>query len=417
MNRSDSVQPGPRRRGPTGRSLVQTGRRALTLAEMVISMVLVSVMLVAALNVAGGVRQGESDSALQRRALILAEDLMAEIMEQDYVDPNEDPNVLGMSAAESATGDRSLFNDVDDYKGWHASPPQLRSGVPMTGLDGWKRMVAVVWVDPDDTRQTSDIDLGAKRITVKVKYNGSQVLRLRAIRTAGLPPLDACCLPDLSCEMLREEACTALGGIHDADGSACYAVTCESCDYFESYDAGLPPDSSWVARGSAVIAVRDDGSQQVLWDGDGGGAPVVYRDVYGADVSVRQAFQSLDGNVDQAGLIARYVDDNNMVYGGIVGPRDAQIWVCIAGDWLNIGDAYDSMHNGDDSWHITNVGTGWHTQELIVVGGNVELYIDGALVGSATLPAGAPDSGYTGFWSQGSNDQGYRDDHCVRPAN
>ncbi len=392
------------------------GRRGLTLAEMVVSMVLVSVMLVAALNVAGGVRRGENSSSLRRRAMVLAEDLMTEILEQDYADPNEDPNVLGLSETESTTGDRTLFNDVDDYDGWKSSPPENRDGTPLPGLDAWQRTASVVWVDPDDHSSIESSDTGAKRVTVKVNYNGDLIVELEAIRTAGLPPLEACCLGDLSCVMLREEACEAEDGTPQGEGSHCYSLDCKVCDDFEDYDLYFPPDSSWVVHGDASITVDEDDGNQVLWDGIGGGAPVIFAEVSVADVAVCQKFRSLYGNVDHAGLIARYVNDDNMVYGGIVQERRAQIWVCISGNWQNIGKNYNSSYDGNGAWSIPDVATIWHKQELRIVGDHVELYVDGALIGTATLPTGSPAAGYTGFWSQDNSEEGYRDEHCVRLA-
>ena len=77
-----------------------------------------------------------------------------------------------------------------------------------------------------------------------------------------------------------------------------------------------------------------------------------------------------------------------MVYGGIVTSDTAQIWYREGGTWFQVG--------GD--WSITalNVDDGnWHNQELRVHGDTAELYIDGVLIGSASLArrrlgAGAP---------------------------
>ncbi len=156
------------------------------------------------------------------------------------------------------------------------------------------------------------------------------------------------------------------------------------------------------------VVVVDDGANLVLTDGTGGGAPVVTGGDW-VDVSVKQAFRSLDGNVSHAGLIARYVDINNMVYGGIVSPTEAEIWVRNGGSWSNIGANYDA----NAAWNIPHVGISWHTQELRISDDIVELYIDEALIGYATLPPGSPTHGATGFWSQYSGKQGYRDNHVV----
>jgi hypothetical protein len=111
----------------------------------------------------------------------------------------------------------------------------------------------------------------------------------------------------------------------------------------------------------------------------------------------------VSGVIDHAGVIARYVDDSNMVYGGIITATTAEIWNRIGGTWTQLGS----------TWTIPDVSTGWHTQELRVAGDQVNLYIDGTFVGSATLMPGAPAAGKTGFWSQYGPQEGYRDDHVV----
>jgi hypothetical protein len=177
-------------------------------------------------------------------------------------------------------------------------------------------------------------------------------------------------------------------------------------DDFESYALGSTADPPWSATGGAYAEVVDDGGNQVLWDGTATGAPIVVGSSSWSDVSVSQDFRSLDGNVDHAALIARYKDDRNLVYGGIVSDQVAEIWVLIKNKWTLLG-----------SWSIPSVGTTWHTQELRVVGNAVELYIDDAPIGSATLPAGSPTVGSSGFWSQYGGRQGYRDNHQVREIN
>ncbi len=44
--------------------------------------------------------------------------------------------------------DRRTFDDVDDYHGWFASPPQLRNGDPIDMYEGWSRGVSVSRVNP-----------------------------------------------------------------------------------------------------------------------------------------------------------------------------------------------------------------------------------------------------------------------------
>ena len=67
-------------------------RRGLTLVEVTISIVIVSVMLVAALTAAGSSNSRRYRTDLATNALILAEDLMAEITALPYSDPDTETN-------------------------------------------------------------------------------------------------------------------------------------------------------------------------------------------------------------------------------------------------------------------------------------------------------------------------------------
>ncbi|KPJ78044.1 MAG: hypothetical protein AMJ54_05645 [Deltaproteobacteria bacterium SG8_13] len=178
--------------------------------------------------------------------------------------------------------------------------------------------------------------------------------------------------------------------------------------YLACFDDQIPnqvPVGWTVSVSGGNELVRIDGSTQVFSDGTGAGGPAVSGDPGWTDVSVFQRFRSVSGTINHAGVIARYVNDQNMVYGGIVTATTAEIWNRISNTWIQIGG----------TWTIPNVSSGWHTQELRIAGDRAELYIDGAFIGSATLSTGAPVAGKTGFWSQ-YGPEGYRDDHTVRLA-
>lgn len=202
--------------------------RGFTLVEMVISIMLVGVMLVAALNTVGASKLGQRRTSDRRRGRQLAEELMSEILQQDYADASSGPDSFGPSGSEAATGDRSLFDDVDDYDGWSACPPQRKDGTVMKNLPGWARAVTVKWVSPSDISQTVDRNQQAKRITVVVSHDKVPVAELMAIRTSDPPALEACCLSDGSCLDLIADVCTALGGEPQGPESNCYNTGCSA---------------------------------------------------------------------------------------------------------------------------------------------------------------------------------------------
>lgn len=172
--------------------------RGFTLVEAVISIVLVSVLLVAALNTTGAVKLGQYNTLTRGRAHLLAEDLMAEIMRQSYADPESVgfvdltdpslvPSALATDAGESAN-DRSDFDDVDDYHNWSSIPPEQKDGSIIPNLTGWARSVSIERLDPATLLLAPTSELGLKRITVSLEHDGVPVTELVAFKGAGLPP-------------------------------------------------------------------------------------------------------------------------------------------------------------------------------------------------------------------------------------
>lgn len=158
-------------------------RRGFTLIEAIVSLVIVSVMLVAALDTLGAARMTQYRVAERSRALALAQDLMAEILQQAYADPEYGPDSFGVGADEAATGDRSLYEDVDDYNGWSASPPEFKDGTTIPDADEYGRSVAVAWVGPADLEVASGGNTGIKRIIVTVSHQDREIITLIGYRT------------------------------------------------------------------------------------------------------------------------------------------------------------------------------------------------------------------------------------------
>jgi hypothetical protein len=184
-----------------------------------------------------------------------------------------------------------------------------------------------------------------------------------------------------------------------SDGNATFLFY----DDFDDHAAGEVPDGWTMHSGCSGIVVQDDAGNKVLDDGTGSGGNVTAGDPSWTDIACRQRFRSVDNVVYHAGVVIRYTDEGNEIYGGIVSDTTAEIWNRVGGTWTMIGG----------TWSIPDVGTSWHVQELRIAGDTVELYIDDEYIGSGTLTSGAPTSGASGFWCQYSH-QGYRDEHIVR---
>ena len=121
------------------------GRRGgLTLVEAVISVLIVAVMLVAALYTLGGTARARLVQGKRRHGLFLAQQLVSEICQAWYEDPESDEHSsLGLDLGE-ASFDRANFDDVDDYVNWSASPPEAKDGAALPGYEGWQRRADVI---------------------------------------------------------------------------------------------------------------------------------------------------------------------------------------------------------------------------------------------------------------------------------
>ena len=160
-------------------------RRGLSLIESIISLVIVSSMLIAAVGTIGIAKAAEVHAKRRTVGRLLAETLLAEILLHPYEDPSGTSG-LGRDAGESAD-DRATFDDVDDYTGWIRTPPVDRDGTPIEWAGGYTRSVAVLWVDPNDVTAPSVSDTGVKRVIVQTRFDGRVLASLEAMRTAVWP--------------------------------------------------------------------------------------------------------------------------------------------------------------------------------------------------------------------------------------
>lgn len=157
-------------------------RRGLSLVEVSVSTALVGLMIVGAMRCLTASLQSSERSTDQTVAMLLAEDLMEEILQQDYLEP-DDPVEFGVESTESATA-RTAWDDVDDYDDWKASPPVDSDGVAVAGSE-WTRKVVVTHVSATDpsTVLADNNDDGVKRIVVTVFRNGIQRAELVCLQT------------------------------------------------------------------------------------------------------------------------------------------------------------------------------------------------------------------------------------------
>ena len=148
------------------------------MAETVLSTVLVGFVLVGTLQIVGPIAQSTTVHADRLVAANLANELSEQVATKFYTDPDiDDIDAIGIDASEQAKV-RADFDDVDDFHGWAASPPQLSNGDVLSNLSGWSRSVEVNHVLLADAATISKTNTGLKRITVTVTHHGTTLARV-----------------------------------------------------------------------------------------------------------------------------------------------------------------------------------------------------------------------------------------------
>lgn len=152
----------------------------ISMAETVVATLLVGLVLVSIIQIVGPIVRSRSVQTHRLVATNLANELVEEISTKAFTSPIlDDLESMGPGVGEN----RSTYDDVDDYNGWSASPPQLSSGSSNLFLAGWTRSAKVVHVDVNDPRIESGSYTGLKRITVTVSKNGQQLAQVIALRS------------------------------------------------------------------------------------------------------------------------------------------------------------------------------------------------------------------------------------------
>ncbi len=170
----------PRRNAPRA----WRSRRGLSLAEVVVSTLLVGLLLTAALTSVGAAARSTLAAAEESEAVALARQLLDEITALPYEDPDQLPE-FGLESGETGpAGARTFCDDVDDYRNWDDSPPKDREGTEIPGYTGWKRTAHVEKLHADDHKVMPDSrsDSGLRLVTVAVITPSGKTTTLQAYR-------------------------------------------------------------------------------------------------------------------------------------------------------------------------------------------------------------------------------------------
>lgn len=157
-------------------------QRGLTLIELVMFIVIVSVGVAGILLVLNVTVRGSADPMVRKQALAVAEALMDEVLSKEFANP-------AGGASPAAPGnptqtERPTFDDVSDYHmaaGWQWSGVRslTDTGTNIAGLENYTLTIAV-----SPTTDLSGIDASnAKKIAITVDAGNGHAIQLVGYRT------------------------------------------------------------------------------------------------------------------------------------------------------------------------------------------------------------------------------------------
>lgn len=155
-------------------------QQGLTLVELVISIVVISIALTALLSSFSGSVGRSANPMLQNKASLLAQAYLDEILAMRFQEnsPLAGGAVPGCSVNGSEAGEsgRELFDDVDDYHGLSQQAAFL-DGTVAENYSGYQVAVSVSCQDQSGAATTA-----SKLIVLTISAPAGQVLRFSALR-------------------------------------------------------------------------------------------------------------------------------------------------------------------------------------------------------------------------------------------
>jgi len=177
------MRPGDRDNPFRGRAIAGSGGEpgGFTLIEIMLSLaILVLAIPVLASLFPWGMRQ-PAEARQRTQAVFLAQGLMEEIVtrkwDENALPPGKtnSPSTIGLDAGETA-GDRSTFDDLDDYDGFLDNPVHDAVGATISTATPFWSQVQVDYVGSDisaldlDTPLAADAGTDFKKLTVTVSW-------------------------------------------------------------------------------------------------------------------------------------------------------------------------------------------------------------------------------------------------------
>ena len=166
-------------------------QRGVTLVELIVTMMLISIAVLAISNTLSFALSRQSDGMYQIKSIALAKAYLEEIGARRYDEttpvggvPPCSPSTTACSALGNDGEARSQFDDVDDYDGLDESPPLDAQGNPRTGYPGYRVQISVAYANAAQIAAFNlDDATDAKLITVTVTPPGSSPVDFPVLRT------------------------------------------------------------------------------------------------------------------------------------------------------------------------------------------------------------------------------------------
>jgi MSHA pilin protein MshD len=132
-------------------------QRGMTLIELVVAIVIVSIAAIAILGAISWTMQRGAEATVRQQAVAVAEAYLEEILLQPVAAPT-------LPAGATAPTTRALFNDEDEYNNLSDTGAQDQYGNPITSLSAYNISVSVA----QTTALTGVPAANARQITVSV---------------------------------------------------------------------------------------------------------------------------------------------------------------------------------------------------------------------------------------------------------
>jgi MSHA pilin protein MshD len=147
-------------------------QQGLTLIELIVVMIVISVALVGVMSVINYTTRYSADPVLRHQAIAIAEAYMEEIVLKDFRDPDTG------DICPPPEAQRALYDNVCDYSGLADNGARNQNGQLITGLENYRVNVTVV----QEVFGPSGATVAGLRIDVEVTDPSGQSLRLSSYR-------------------------------------------------------------------------------------------------------------------------------------------------------------------------------------------------------------------------------------------